>query len=178
MRCVVLTNHRARCILLVKFLRDQQLLSLGQRQGSASWGCWWDDVQRCCQRWLMSIWWSDEKKWSDHNVTVWSHRHKVRNTVRRNRIMYVGAKYRNFWCELGVITQKQMKQKKYLSVLFGQRVTISQQCDGVVKTARWTPAYSPGHSHHFWALSNLSYLTPCLKLVYNFTHIEGNSTQK
>lgn len=118
------------------------------------------------------------KKWSDHNITVWSHRHKVRNTERRNRIMYVGAKYRNFWCELGVITRKQMKQKKYLSVLFGQRVTISQQCDGAVKTARWTPAYSPGHSHHFWAVSNLSYLTPCLKLVYNFTHIEGNSTQK
>lgn len=102
------------------------------------------------------------KKWSDHKVTVW---HKERNTTRQNRIIHVGAKHRNYCHELGVITWQQKKQKKYLSVLLGQRVTISQRRDGGVKTARRTPASSPGHSHLFWALSNWSYLAPCLKLL-------------
>lgn len=155
MRCVVLTNRRARCLRLVKFLAEQQLLGLGHSEASASWGSWWDKVQRRCQGWLMSIWRLDQKKkWSDHKVTV---RHKVRNTVRQNRIVHIEAKYRNFCCELGVITWKQKKWKKYLSILFGQKVTIRQQCDEAVEAAEWTLAYSPGRSNH----SEL-FLTGCI----------------
>lgn len=51
------------------------------------------------------------------------------NTVRESGIMPAGAKYRNFCHEMGVITWKQTKQKKSLLVQFGQRVTVSQQCE-------------------------------------------------
>lgn len=36
MECVVLTDQQARCIWLVKFLTEQQLLGLGQSEALAS----------------------------------------------------------------------------------------------------------------------------------------------